>query len=205
MLMSYTLETTVCIYSMYVCIYYNIYSSDACTMHMSEYVAVWVGERPKEKYGRGERKNWCTDGSAEVSFCSILLCMSGVTFSFSSSLSLSTLFYLFTFFLVTLWWYKNQVVELMGLNFTYSPNLLLLLHLHAADWSTVPADVQLGARGREGEEREGREEDRRNENLCFQSHGWFPSSSLEIISESGSQKTASLTNQNVPQDIQALQ
>lgn len=82
--------------------------------------------------------------------------------------------------------------------------LLLLLHLHAAGWSALPTDVQLDAKGQEGERK--RKEGRGNETCVFSLTTDFLScSSLEIIRESGSQKTASLTNQNVPPDIQALQ
>lgn len=53
------------------CVGQNTHGSYACTIRMSEYMAVWVGDRPKEKHGRGERKMRRLNGSVQVSFCSI--------------------------------------------------------------------------------------------------------------------------------------
>lgn len=52
------------------------------------------------------------------------------------------------------------------------PFLCPLLHFHAADWLSVPADVQLDARGWEGGERE--EKDRGNETCVFSLMADFP-------------------------------
>ena len=176
--------------------------TSVCACEQGSYVWMYGyvgGWDTLEKYGRGEGKNCCTQ-----TILLRLILQHFALYDWYHFLCLPTIFPYNSFPLC------EGTTRLYNLK---NPSLLILLlfyHLSVSSFSTTSSSscsrlvgraiwCSVGsqrARARERERRaRGSEEDRRKWNLCFQSHGWFPRSSLEIIGECGSQKTASLTNQ----------